>query len=182
MSANTRSFIHRDTLSDPYPHTEIHQSIHPTPPYFTKYLFSTGKLEYPFDHLSDLIDWANQIEAPDDEEHHRIQITTIHQAKGLEYDHVILPFLNHISPPSKPDIISVDSWITNQRPIPAALIASPIDQTHHQAILSFYKNTKCYKKKAAFVCGINPSQTRPSFLFEPKTHENSLQFWLTPNP
>lgn len=140
-------------------------------------------LSIPFDHLSDLIDWANQIEAPDDEEHHRIQITTIHQAKGLEYDHVILPFLNHISPPSKPDIISVDSWITNQRPIPAALIASPIDQTHHQAILSFLQKHKMLQeKKRLLYVALTRAKQGLHFFFEPKTHENSLQFWLTPNP
>lgn len=37
----------------------------------------------------------NENEAPSIRESHQIQLMTIHGAKGLEFEHVILPFLNH---------------------------------------------------------------------------------------
>jgi len=56
----------------------------------------TGKLDYTDPLKLDLqIETNNENEAQSIRDSHQIQLMTIHGSKGLEFDHVILPFLNH---------------------------------------------------------------------------------------
>lgn len=59
-------------------------------------LVRAGRLDYahPLD-LSVDTDSNNEEEAPAIRETNQIQLMTIHASKGLEFDHVVIPFLNH---------------------------------------------------------------------------------------
>ncbi|MDA9832482.1 UvrD-helicase domain-containing protein [Gammaproteobacteria bacterium] len=135
----------------------------------------------PFEHLSELMAWANQIDHPQETSSERICITTMHQSKGLEYDHVILPFLNHSSPPAKPDIISIDSWLSDHHPLPITLMASPIDATHHQSILSLLQKHKIQQeKKRLLYVALTRAKLGLHLYFEPTSRKNTAQDWLSP--
>jgi ATP-dependent exoDNAse (exonuclease V) beta subunit len=134
----------------------------------------------PFEDLSELFHWANQIEHTPTETSCRICITTIHQSKGLEYDHVVLPHLNNISPPTKPDIISIDSWISNKSNLPITLMASPIDDSYHQHLLNLLQKHKAQqeKKRLLYVALTRAKQSLHLF-FSPNTKKNTAQHWLS---
>ena len=143
-------------------------------------LTALEQLQIPFENLSELFMWANQIEHSQTESKSRICITTIHQSKGLEYDHVILPDLNNTTPPTKPDIISIDSWINQKMPLPITLMASPVDASYHQNILNLLQKYKIQQeKKRLLYVALTRAKQGLHLFFDPMPKKNTAQDWLS---
>lgn len=63
--------------------------------------------------LKELLDGVNQLYAmPDSNSDDQVQVMTIHKAKGLEFDHVILPGLGRAPRPNQGDLLV---WLLRQR-------------------------------------------------------------------
>ena len=93
-----------------------------------------GSLEDPSE-LEELIDNVRVSSSPIMET--RIQVMTIHKAKGLEFDHVILPSLGRIARPSKRTVLN---WLEN--PINEnEILISPIGSTENDKLHSYIQNS-----------------------------------------
>lgn len=98
--------------------------------------------------LQELIDDVSQLYAkPDLKPDNQIQIMTIHKAKGLEFDHVILPGLGRSTRSSQGDLLV---WLLRQRDNEQEdLVLAPIRATgHFQApIYDYINNTDKAKQR-----------------------------------
>jgi len=93
-----------------------------------------GSLEDPLE-LEELIDNIRVSSSPNKEA--RIQVMTIHKAKGLEFDHVILPSLGRITRPSEKTVLN---WLEN--PINEnAILISPIGSAENDKLHSYIQNS-----------------------------------------
>ncbi|MEC7859744.1 MAG: 3'-5' exonuclease, partial [Pseudomonadota bacterium] len=93
-----------------------------------------GSLEDPSE-LEELIDNFRVSSSPVMEA--RIQVMTIHKAKGLEFDHVILPSLGRIARPSERTVLN---WLEN--PINEnEILISPIGSTENDKLHSYIQNS-----------------------------------------
>ena len=101
------------------------------------------------DDLQELIDNVAQLyAAPDLKADDRLQVMTIHKAKGLEFDHVILPGLGRSPRSTQSDLLV---WLLRQRENQKEdLILAPIREAGNQQapIYDFINNTD--KAKQAF--------------------------------
>lgn len=92
--------------------------------------------------LQELIDNVSQLyAAPDLKADDRLQVMTIHKAKGLEFDHVILPGLGRSPRSNQGDLLV---WLLRQRGNQKEdLILAPIREAGHQQapIYDFINNT-----------------------------------------
>lgn len=98
--------------------------------------------------LQELIDDVSQLfAAPDLKADNQIQVMTIHKAKGLEFDHVILPGLGRSPRSSQGDLLV---WLLRQRDNEQEdLVLAPIREAgHYQAPIYDYINNTDKAKQA----------------------------------
>ncbi|NJD36066.1 MAG: DNA helicase [Betaproteobacteria bacterium] len=82
---------------------------------------------FALDNLED--DMARLFAAPDAPADGRLQLMTIHKAKGLEFDTVILPGLHRSTPPQEAPLLAWDSFPLEQG---ERLVVAPVNRRRHR--------------------------------------------------
>ena len=151
---------------------KLNTSIHDKASVLLEHIESTPS---DFAYLPDLINQFQSIKMPISEPGN-LQMMTIHQSKGLEFDHVHIPFAWENTSKSHVKILTWDSWIPQNSSIPCPLIAQTLSTSTESAWLELIKKKKTLEEqKRLLYVAISRAKTTLTIYTAKKYRHSSFQ-------